>query len=233
MVLNLPILQDPALFELLAASLAIALNPPAVVAVILMLSSSHAERKALSFLAGWMMGLFLVGAIALFAGELSGNWGPPERLTLIIQLVLGVVLIAFAVKKWRDHRAAAPSEEMPSWMRPIVGFSSAQAFGVAAAFAAFNPKTLAINVASVTLIVDAGLPTAGEWVALVLFVVVSSTTVAAPILYHFVAPRNSQAVLESLKNWLIVNNATVTAAMLVFLGVVLLWAGGKTLIGGT
>lgn len=233
MVLNLAMLQEQALFELLAASLAIALNPPAVVAVILILSSSHAERKALSFLAGWMVGLFLVGAIVLFAGELSGNWGPPERLTLIIQLVLGVVLIALAIKKWRDHRAAAPSEEMPGWMRPIVGFSSAQAFGVAAAFAAFNPKTLAINLASVTLIVDAGLPTAGEWVALVLFVVVSSTTVAAPILYHFVAPRKSQAVLESLKNWLIVNNATVTAAMLVFLGVVLLWAGGKTLIGGT
>jgi hypothetical protein len=36
-----------------------------------------------------------------------------------------------------------------------------------------------------------------------------------------------------LKNWLIVNNATVTAAMLVFLGVVLLWAGVKTLIVGT
>lgn len=109
MVLNLAMLQEQALFELLAAILAIALNPPAVVAVILMLSSSHAERKALSFLAGWMVGLFLVGAIALFAGELSGNWGPPERLTLIIQLVLGVVLIGFAVKKWRDHRAAAPS----------------------------------------------------------------------------------------------------------------------------
>ena len=118
-------------------------------------------------------------------------------------------------------------------MRPIVGFSTAQAFGVAAAFAAFNPKTLAINVAGVTLIIDAGLPTAGEWLALVLFVVMSSTTVAAPILYHFVAPRNSKAVLESLMNWLIVNNATVTAAILAFLGVVLLWAGGKTLIGGT
>jgi threonine/homoserine/homoserine lactone efflux protein len=221
------------LFELLAATLAIALNPPAVVAVILMLSSSHAERKALSFLAGWMMGLFLVGAVVLFAGELSGSWGLPERVTLIIQVVLGVVLIAFAVKTWRAHRSAAPSEEMPGWMRPIVGFSTAQAFGVSAAFAAFNPKTLAINLASVMVIIDAGLPAAGEWVALVLFVVMSSITVAAPIIYHFVAPRNSQAVLESLKNWLIVNNATVTAVVLAFLGVLLLWAGGQKLIGGT
>jgi threonine/homoserine/homoserine lactone efflux protein len=226
-------LQDQALFELLPAALAIALNPPAVVAIILMLSSSHAERKALSFLAGWMVGLFLVGAVVLFAGELAGSWRAPERLTLVIQLVLGVALIAFAVKQWRDHRSAAPSEEMPGWMRPIVGFSTMKAFGAAAAFAAFNPKTLALNVAGLMVIVDAGLPTAHEWVTLVIFVVLSSITVAAPIVYHLVAPRNSQAILELSKNWLIVNSAVVTAAVLVFLGLMLLGTGVRTLIGST
>lgn len=226
-------MQHHALLELLPATLAIAINPPAVVAVILMLSASQAERKALSFLAGWMAGLFLVGAFVLFAEELTGSRNIPVRLTVVIQLLLGVALIALAVRQWRDHRSAAPSHEMPGWMRPIMGFSPAKAFGVAAVFAAFNPKTLALNIAGLMVIVDAGLPIAREWAALVLFVAVSSIAVAAPVIYHVVAPRTSQALLDSSKNWLIANNAPVTAAVLVLLALMLLAAAVRTIIGST
>lgn len=63
------------LVELLPAALGIALNPPAVVRAILMLSSAHPKRNGLAFLTGWMAGLFLVGAALLVLGILLAMAG--------------------------------------------------------------------------------------------------------------------------------------------------------------
>lgn len=214
------------LAELLPAALGIALNPPAVVAAILMLSSAHPRRNGLAFLAGWMAGLFLVGAALLVLGDALDAWGGPSRFLLIAKLGLGLLLIVLAVGQWRRHRAApAPEDEMPGWMRSMAGLSGAKAFAASAGFAAFNPKTLAINAAGVMSIVEAPLSASAEWATLALFVALSSVTVALPVLYYLVAPQHSQRSLDATKRWLIAHNAAVTAAVLLALGILLTMAG--------
>lgn len=223
--------RDLALLELLPPALAIAANPPAVVAVIVLLSSPGSGPTAPSFAAGWLAGLLAAAAVALGAQDLSAPWSAPHRLTPYLQLAIGAALVALALRQWRAHRAAAPSEDLPGWMRPIVGFSATRAFAVAAAFAAFNPKTLALNVAGTTLIADAALPAAREWLTLLVFVLLSSVTIALPLVAHWLAPRTSRRALEAAKRWLVAHNATVTATVLLLLGVYLLAAGGRALSG--
>ena len=223
-------MQGLALVELLPAAVGIALNPPAIVSAILMLSSSNPRAKALSFLAGWMVGLFLVGSAVLIAGDLPGSRPGPSKIAFVIKLVLGFVLLVFAFRQWRSHRSVSAGEEVPRWMRSMVGFSSPKAFGAAAALAAFNPKTLALNVAGVMIILEAHLRVPAEWAALVVFVVFASVTVAAPVVYYLIAPRHSELALESSKRWLIVNNAAIIGTVLLILGVMLLGAGIQGLI---
>ena len=43
--------------------------------------------------------------------------------------------------------------------------------------------------------------------------------------YYLIAPRHSELALESLKRWLIVNNAAIIGTVLLILGVMLLGAG--------
>ncbi len=224
------IVHGLALAELLPAAVGIALNPPAVVAVILMLSSAHPRRNAISFLCGWMTGLFLVGAVVLLVGDLSGALGGQSTTALVVKLLLGVVLLAVAFTQWRKGRSAAGEPEMPGWMRSLAEFSAAKCFVTAALFSGLNPKTLALNVAGVALIVEAQLSVATEWAALAVFVVLSSVTVAAPVAYYLVAPEGSKRALDASKRWLVANNAAITAVVLLVLGVMLVAAGAQGLI---
>lgn len=218
-------MQAQTMLELATAAFAIALNPPAVVAVILMLSPTRPKRTALSFVAGWMVGLLIVGAAVLLAGEVSDLWSVAEWLAMALRIALGLSLVVLAVIKWLKHRSSAPSEDTPEWMRSITELSARRAFAVAAAFAALNPKTLALNVAGVVVILDAGLPVAREWAALAVFVTASSLSVAGPVIYQLAAPRSAEPVLEASKGWLVENSAVVTSVVLLLLGLVVLGEG--------
>lgn len=201
------------------------MNPPAVLAVILMLSSAHPRRNSLAFLGGWMAGLFLVGAVVLLVGDAAGSLGGPGPVALVFRILLGVALLAVAFGQWRKGRSAAEDAEMPTWMRSLADFSAGKAFATAALFAGLNPKTLALNVAGVLMIVEAQLTISAQWVALALFVVVSSVTLALPVAYYLVSPGRAGATLAATRRWLIANSAAITAVVLLILGVMLLAAG--------
>jgi hypothetical protein len=67
------LVTEPLFIEVLLAALGIAVNPPAVIAAILLVASS--ERKALAFAGGWAFGLFIVGSIVMAAGDAFGQSG--------------------------------------------------------------------------------------------------------------------------------------------------------------
>jgi hypothetical protein len=223
-------MEGLALTELVPIAIGIAMNPPAVVAVILMLSSAHPLRNAGPFVAGWMSGLFGVGGLVLLVGDVTQLWDVPTVVSSAIKLALGGLLLILALTQWRKHRSSAGDKEMPGWMQSLASMSGFKAFGAAAAFAAFNPKSLALNVAGVLVIADAPLTVAAEWLALAFFVALSSVTVAAPLLYYLVASERSDRVLESSKQWLIANNGAVTAIVLLVLGVMLAAGGAQALV---
>lgn len=206
--------------ELVAVAVGIALNPPAVIAVILMLSSTHPARNALAFVAGWVVGLVAAGGLVLLLGDLGALLGDPSGPALAIQLLLGLALVVAAVVKWRRDRSSDGPKEMPGWMRSLQGISASKAFGTAALYAGLNPKTLALNAAGVLLIVEAEVAVTTELAALALFVAVASITVAAPVAFYLVAHESSKAALEATQVWLVNNAAVITAVVLLVLGVI-------------
>lgn len=233
--------------ELLTAAAGIALNPPAVVAVILMLSSSESRKKAVSFVLGWMAGLLIVGAGVLLLGDAGEMAGSSSVIGLVAKTCLGLILLAVAFRQWRrrpssdqddedegeredGERGEGDDEKMPKWMRSLAGFSAGKAFATAALFAAVNPKTLALNVAGVIVIVEASLSVPAQAAALAVFVAVASLSVAAPLLYHVLAPRRAAVKLVSVQDWLIANNQAITATVLLLLGVMLIASGVQGLL---
>jgi hypothetical protein len=100
---------------------------------------------------------------------------------------------------------------------------------VAAAYASFNPKTMAFIVAGALTIIDIPIGVAAEWTVLVLFVLLSSLTVAAPVAYAALAPQRSRESLSSARRWLGNNGAVLTAAVLGVLGAALLYSAATGL----
>ena len=224
-------MQELNLSDLLPAAVGIALSPLPIVAVILMLFSARAKTNGISFVAGWFAGLLVVGgAILVLGGASAGTSSEPSQTSLIIQLLLGLLLLAAALKQWRTFRTPTDEPAMPAWMRTIDDFSAGKAFAIAALLSGVNPKNLALNAAGVLVIAQAGMSSTQEWTALVVFVVLSSLTVALPVVYYFVGGEKAKAKLDTMKIWLIANNAAVMAVLLLVFGVKLVAAGAQGLM---
>lgn len=224
--------STPSLGELLPTAIGIALSPVPVAAVILMLFSSKARVNGTVFLLGWMVGLAVVGgAILVFGSGSAGSSGAPSTASLWVKTVLGVLLLVVAVRQWRGRPAGDVEPAAPKWMASIDSFTPGKAFGTAALLSGVNPKNLMLNAAGVLVISQAQMSAAGTWIAFAVFVLLASTTVIAPVAYYLIAGDRADATLESMKTWLIRNNAAVIGVLLLVFGVKLLAEGAQGLLG--
>ena len=104
------------------------------------------------------------------------------------------------------------------------------ALGVGVLLSAVNPKNLGLTIVAAATIGGSGLSTSDEYVVMVLFVMVASSTVAAPVLLNLMLGSKAAATLTSMKEWLTANNATVMSVLFVVLGANVLGTGLAILV---
>lgn len=225
--MHLPLLSD-----LLPIIVGIALSPLPIAAAILMLFSSRASTNGPAFVAGWIVGLAVVGGVMLAFGSAAGSTDQPSTLSMVLQLLIGAALLFMSFRQWGASRDKSKAPGMPKWMSSIDDFSAGKSFAVGALLSGVNPKNLALNMAGVIVIAEAGMAPQQEWVTFAIYVVLASLTVALPVVYYLVARENSKATLTTMKTWLIANNAVVMAVLLLVLGLKLFAAGSQGLLGG-
>ncbi len=213
-----------AIGAILASAVGVAISPVPVIAVILMLFSGAAKRNSLSFLAGWVIGLLGAGMIVLGVGFAENDEGP-TTVGGVIKILIGVLFVALGVKQWMSRPGDGEEAEIPAWMASIDDFTMGKSFGIGLLLAAVNPKNLGLTIAAASTISAAGLSSGEEITVLVVFVVLASLTVAVPVIVYLIAGEKAAPALDSMKTWLIVNNATVMAVLFVVLGAKVLGDG--------
>ena len=213
--------------DILPLALGIAISPIPIIAIILMLITPKARSNGLAFLVGWMTGLAIVGGIALALASAVGLSASSEasQAESVIKLALGVLLLVVALRQWRARPAAGETGTLPKWMQALDTFMPLKSFGVAALLSGLNPKNLALNLAAMSIVAAAGLPTSSEAVALLVVVLIGSAGIIAPVAVYFAGGNKSAEVLGSWKAWLAENNTTVMAVLLLVLGVMLIGQG--------
>src|SRR5271154_4749366 len=148
-----------AIGQLLPAAVGVAISPFPIVAIVLMLATPRARTNGPAFLAGWLLGLGLLGFILL---ALSNRLGPtsdsgPATWVSVVKLLVGLLLLYLAVRQWqaRPRGGAVPAE--PKWMDAVDGFSPGKAAGTGAVLSSVNPKNLLLGLAGVEAIAGAGI----------------------------------------------------------------------------
>jgi hypothetical protein len=71
----------------------------------------------------------------------------------------------------------------------------------------------------------AGLAVGEAAVVILVFVLIAASTVAIPVIAYLVASKRMAGPLEALRGWLVHNNATVMAVLLLVIGVVVIGKG--------
>lgn len=87
-----------AIGEVLPVAVGVALSPVPIIAVILMLVTPQARANGPAFVAGWIGGLAILGAIVMaVAGPAdTADAGTPPTWASVVQLVLGGLLVLVA-----------------------------------------------------------------------------------------------------------------------------------------
>jgi Na+/melibiose symporter-like transporter len=215
----------PVIGDLLPSAVGVALSPVPMIAVILMLGTPRARTNGPAFAFGWIAGLVAVSIVVLLvAGGAEDPGSAASTLTDWITLVLGLLFLSLAARQWRKRPEEGEEAAMPAWMRTVDASSPLKSLGLGAALSA-NPKNLALTLAAVGSIAQAGLSSGESAIAVAVFVVLGSLTVAGPVLYYVVAPSRAARPLASIKEFMTDHNAAIMATVLVVLGVKLIGNG--------
>ena len=213
--------------DILPQAIGVAISPLPIIAVILMLFSKRARSNGLAFMFGWIIALAAVGSVVLIlanAGKISAG-GTPSMLAYAIKLLMGLLFLFLAYRNWQKRPKPGEEPQMPAWMASIDSFTSGKSFGMAALLAGVNPKNLGLALAAALTISQGGLSGSQSWIALLVFVILASITVAAPVLYYLIAGSSAEATLTGWKVWLTANNATVMFMLFLILGAKLVGEG--------
>jgi threonine/homoserine/homoserine lactone efflux protein len=214
--------------EVLPFAIGIAISPVPIIAVILMLFSARARTNGPAFLGGWVLGLAVVSTVVYLAAD-SANAATDSTASDTVSWVkigLGVLLLALARRHWAKRPKPGETAPLPKWMDAVDTMKPGRAFGLAVLLSVVNPKNLALTIgAAAGLGQLGGLSTGDVVVALAVFVVLASVTIAGPVLYDLLGGAGARAELDELKSWLTTHNAAVMAVLLLVFGVVLISKG--------
>lgn len=218
------------LTDLIPLALVIALSPLSIIPAVLVLDTARPRPTGLAFLTGWLVGLAVLTSIFLEVSSLMGGLrDKPPGWASWLRIVVGAALIVFGLYRWfTRHRSA----HTPGWMSSMKKFTPARAIGIGAALTVINPKVLFICAAAGLAIGSAGLRGPGTWSAVVWFVLVAGSTVAMPILAYAVMGDRLDERLTKLKEWMERQHATLVAAILVVIGLMVLYKGIHGLLAG-
>jgi Sap-like sulfolipid-1-addressing protein len=210
------------LTKLIPLGLVIALSPITVIPAVLVLHAPRPRPAGLAFLGGWVLGLVALTAAFVGASDLLGglHQAPPKWASWL-RVVLGLALIAFGVFRWLTrHRHT----KTPAWLRSFSNLTPVRA-GVTGAVLMVRPEVLILCAAAGLAIGTERLSTAGALLAGAVFVLVSASTVAVPILGYVAAGDRLDDALERLKVWMEENHGAMMAVILVVIGLVVVYNG--------
>ncbi len=213
--------------EVLTFAIAVAISPIPIIAVILMLFSTRARANGPAFLFGWVVALAAVSTIVYVVSH-DGNVATSSTAADSVswgKIVLGVVFLLLARRNWRNRPAPGAEPTMPKWMAHVDSFSPLQAAGLGVVLAAVNPKNLILTMGSAAGLAQLGLSTSDAIVAIAVFVLLASVSIAGPVLYALAGGERARASLDSAKVWLGAHNAAVMAALFLVFGVDLIAKG--------
>jgi threonine/homoserine/homoserine lactone efflux protein len=211
------------LTDLVPLALVVALSPLSIIPAVLVLDTPRPRPTGLAFLAGWLFGLTALTTVFLEVSSLAGGLREkPPSWASWLRIVVGAALIVFGLYRWFTRNRSAHT---PAWMNSMKKFTPARAILAAAALTVINPKVLFICAAAGLAIGTAGLREPGRWSAVVWFVLVAGSTVMTPILAYAVAGSRLDERLARLKDWMERQHATLIAAILFVVGVMVLYKG--------
>jgi len=211
---------------ILLYALVAGLSPLALLATLAALGTGRGRATGSAFAVGFL----LTQSVVLFVAVILGSAATPDRershetLAAVLELVLGIALLAFAAhgrlsdrpaERARESRTAALLARLGN-LRPATALSVGSLLGVG------GVKRLTITLFAGATIAVASFNRAQETALGVAYVAIASLLVWLPVAVYLVSGRRADAWTEATRGWLIANEQRLTEVSTVIFGVLLI-----------
>ncbi|MFF2087897.1 GAP family protein [Nocardia sp. NPDC058176] len=221
--------------SLLPVALGIIMSPLAVIAVVAVLFSRRARVNSVAYLVGWVAGIVVsLGAAyaVLVALDVHDRLDPPLWLS-ILHLTLAAVLLVgawyvFTRERQRLRalaRARNPSEiidaapQLPSILQSIEHFNPARSALLGFALFVLNPIDVSCAIVAALTLRLSDTSTTAHFVAAVVFVLISASSVAVPVGMLLVLRERAEAPLRAMRRFIAGNAKLLNVGLLVLIAV--------------
>jgi threonine/homoserine/homoserine lactone efflux protein len=210
----------------LPMALGIALSPVAVIPAILLLLTEQPRRTSASFVAGWLSGIVvLTTAGALLADVADAAEQTPVWATWA-RIIVGLVLVWLGLRLWWER---AEPREQPRLTRSLRDATPRSGLRLGVLLSALNPKIALLALGGGLTIGATATEALHEAWEVVVFSLVATATVAAPLVAYLAVGERARSPLEGAGAWLERNHAVVMAVVLVAVGGYLVIGGYRSL----
>ena len=187
------------LLDLIVIGLAIAFDPLPLIPFILILTSRRGTAKGAAFIVGWFLCLSIITAATLLltGGEPPSSGSVPSDAALAVRIAIGVALIGFGLY-WRSRQGRPRKEKKPpKWEASVDNMSLWFALILAPVLQPWG-----LMAAGVTSVMQADLASGASVVALILFVLLATSTYLALEIFSIVRKERAHALALSLRAWI-------------------------------
>lgn len=176
-------------------------QPSTMIAFVLVLATDRPKRNGVAFFAGWVLSLLVVFLLAYAGtgGRRLAPRSPASSATFVLELLLGFVLLAVAVRQFRRHRRRESSPgPPPRLVRTLKGLRSPLAAGLGV-----YEQPWVLTAAAALAVAHYHRGKASVALAFVVFGALSTAGIGGVFLYFLRRPETAAARLERLRTRLV------------------------------
>jgi threonine/homoserine/homoserine lactone efflux protein len=198
-----------------------------IIGLLLLKSPRQGLLKAVAYVSGMTITRLLQGLIfgLVFSGsavQVEGDSGGKNPVIATLLLVLGILLLITAYKKWRGE----DDPDMPSkWLTLIDSATPFRAFGIGFALPLVGAKLWVFTLSALTTIAAAQLGQPSSAIAYILFILLAESLLLLPILIRILIPEPSKRLLGQLSTWLTRYSRPISIVVSLGFGLLFLYAG--------
>lgn len=220
--------METLLFSLLPYIIGSAVVPLQIIIGLLFLNSDRQGLlKAIAYVTGMTVTRLLQGLIfgfILSEAAVSAKTGSDKNLVIsTFLLVLGILLLIAAYKKWRGHDD--PDEPPPKWLTMIDSATPLKALAIGLGLPLIAPKLWVFTLSVLATIAAAQLGQPSSTIAFLLFILLAQSLLLLPILIRILIPQKSKSLLDGISNWLTKNNRSIVMIVSLVFGLLFLKSG--------
>jgi hypothetical protein len=188
-------------------------EPTALLVVLVVLRSGRARGTA--FVCGWVTALVVVATGAGFVARvgLGPRRNGPRQVTLVIELVIGLTLVAWATWYWLHNRERAHSVEVPRILTRLTSIRPVPAFLAGLLTATYPPAIVAG-----TTLLRSDASTLARLAGLATFVAIGTVMVAAPVVGTYLSPAWAGRRSDAVFDWTLRHRRILLTTILIVVG---------------